>query len=249
MSLKIKGVDGREVEHFTQEEVDAKLKLAQEEKEKEFNTTIEKAKEEALEEYKKNNPDRKEDIDKLQTELTSTKDELEKLKNLGEDPNMPEGQKTRLLTKIVDLEKKIDDVTKTSKEEIERLVKDKTIDQKSTFLKRLTGEDAELSKKVEYYFDNYMPDKTDVDSMKSRMEVAFKLATNNEPKPGVLDGAFGANIKGDGNPEFNKNNNVSGTQPTANEKAIGSVLGISEADREKFGKIDASKPNAISTTV
>lgn len=240
MSVKIKDATGHEVEHFTAEEVEEKIKNAKKEQEDSFKDNLTKAQEQAIEEYKKNNPDQKEEIEKLQSELSATKSELDKLKNLNDDPNMPEGQKTRLLTRIADLEKKIEDETKTSREQIEKLSKDKFGEEKGSYLSRLSGNDTELSKKIEYYFDNFMPEKTSSEDVRVRMEAAFKLATGGDPKPGLLDGTTSASPRGEGNPEFGKRN-TEAKQPTQNEIAQGKVLGISEEDRKKFGEVDATK--------
>ena len=67
------------------------------------------------------------------------------------------------------------------------------------------------------------------------MTVAYQLATGNKPTPNLLDGKTNGSDRGVGGgytpPADNK-------ELTPNQKAIGTVLGITEKDRENYKKFE-----------
>jgi hypothetical protein len=108
---------------------------------------------------------------------------------------------------------------------------------KEKLLDKLAGTDAEMKKKIEFFYDSFKGDAVSKKDIKSRVENAYILAAGKTPAPGFLDGITGGGARGgqDYNPGGSKK------APTENEIAIGNVLGVTDKDREKFrGKVNSS---------
>jgi len=245
MPIKVRGADGQETEHFSQEEVDKKIEDATKKKEddlkSEFDGKLTKAQEEAVEQYKKDNPDQSEKVGDLQKKLDDANKELEELKD--DDGNMPEGQKERLQKKIEDLKGKVEKVTKTSQEEIDKLkntMQENKDQLKNKYLDNLADGDDEKRKKIELEFDNYMPDKDSEEDIKTRAERAYTIVEGQAPKPGLLDGVSNASARGEGNPSPQGGD----AGPSENAKEIGKHIGVGEKDWEKY---DGKDPVALAT--
>ncbi len=122
--------DGNEIEVFTKEE-------------------IETQKQEALEEYKKNNPDKSSELQKLQDDLKSKEEELQGLKN--KDLNF-----ANLRNKVQDKEKEIENIKKEMDEKIGNAKKEvlDTVmkDHYNSEILKLAGEDKELKDKIEFQY-------------------------------------------------------------------------------------------------
>lgn len=234
-------INGKEIEVFTQEEVDKKLKeqkksVEDEVKkvlEKENKKTVDEAVKKAVEKYAKEHPDANEKIEELTTKLDEA---TKKLEAAGADPD-EEGdddspQVKRLRKERDEIKKEFEDFKGDVNKKIDDMQKGAAENTKEKFLKRLAGDDKELKEKIELEFDNYRPDANSESEIEERMGKAYKLATGDDPKPGALDVVPGSGSdKGDGatpNPNETK-------EPTENAKNIGKPLGVSQEDWDKYG--------------
>lgn len=215
--MKIKNDKGEEIEVFTAEEVAAREK-----------TASEQAATKAVEEFKAQNPDKSQELEELKTKLADAEDLLKK----AEEDGKSSGQIERLRKERDDAKKAAEEAQKGMDKKFEDFRKEIVGDTKKEMLDALSKGDAELRKKIEFEFDNYRPTATSKTDVKERMEKAFQLATGNKPTPGILDGRTGGGDRGDGGgykPTEKK-------ELTPNQRAIGTVLGITDKDRENYEK-------------
>lgn len=214
--MKIKQEDGTEIEVFTEAEVQVKTKEAE--------TAAAAA---AIEKFKEENPDKTEELTAAQTKLKEAEDALKKAEeDAGGDKD---GQVARLRKERDDAKKAAEEATSGIEKKFEDFKKEMVGDTKTELLERLSAKDPELKKKIELEFDNYRPNDTSKKGIEQRMEKAYQLATGNLPKPGLLDGSIGAGDRGDGG-----SYHVDGEakEMTPNAKAIGAVLGVTDAERK-----------------
>jgi oligoendopeptidase F len=139
---------GEEKEYFSQEELDAK-------------------KQEAIDEFKKENPDKAEELKKAQ-------EELEKLK--GKDLNFANlrAQKEAAEKKVEDILKGVDDKIATVKKEVlEGVMKDHYNDT----LKNLSGGDKELQDKIELQYKRIADIVATKEEISKKLQDAAILAT------------------------------------------------------------------------
>lgn len=219
--MKIKQEDGSEIEVFTADEMKAKV-------EEESKVAATKA----VDEFKAANPDKSEELEKLQKDLKKKDEDLEAaLADGGNDKQIERLRKER-----DEAREAAEKAGSDWKKEFDSFREEIVGGSKKDLLDRLSGGDDELRKKIELEFDNYKPTETSQAAIKERMEKAYQLATGDKPTPGILDGAASAGDRGAGggvNASEKKN------EQTDNGKAIAKVLGISEEDRKKKEEYDA----------
>lgn len=213
--MKIKQADGTEIEVFTPQEVEEKTK-----------GVAEAAAQKAIDEYKAANPDKSAEANKLKTDLDEANRKLQEALDAGGEDTP---QIKRLRNERDEANKKLNETLTGVQKQIEDLKNGGVTKQKNDLLTVLSGNDAELKKKIEYEFDNYRPNDTTAEAIDERMKKAYQLATGVKPAPGPFDGLNGGSRGTNYVPKGER-------KVTDNEKAIGNVLGISDADREKFGK-------------
>ena len=217
--MKIKNEKGEEIEVFTAEETAERIKDAET-----------KAAEAAVNQYKEQNPDKADEVDKLKNDLADAQkrlDEAEKGDNKGQVERLRKERDEALSkvdTVVKDITKKIDDLTNAQIKETEE-----------EFLNRLSGGNVEMKKKIKLEFDNYKPNEKSKDAIKQRMLVAAQIVTGAKPKPDMMDNISGGGERGNGN-----GGGSSKVELTQNQKAIGNVLGITDKDRENYEKLKAN---------
>lgn len=186
MPQTISDSEGNEKEVFTQEELEAQ-------------------KQEAIEQYKSENPDKSEEIQKLQTELEETKKSLEGVKdkdvNVGK---LKEGYEKRIETLEKNIDTKMKEVSETTKKEVmEGVMKDFYSEE----LDKFSDGDDELKKKIEYHYKRISdPTATKADVTK-KLTDAFKLAGGEETQGNTAFSSGGAskvNLKQTGLTEDDK---------------------------------------------
>jgi hypothetical protein len=223
--------DGKEIEVFTQEELDAKVKAAKEEAVKTATEAASKIAEEkanvAIEAYKQSNPDKTAEIDSLKDKLAEAEAKLQQAQSYGGDGNRDE-QIERLRKERDDaisaLTKKVEDLTKI----IEAGNKSTIDNTKNNLLDHYT-KDPEQRKKLEFEFDNYRANDTTPAGMAERMAKAATLAgIEKKEQPAIMD-----NLGGAGGNKGGANYQQNVKTATPNAVAIGKALGVSEEDINK----------------
>lgn len=160
-------IDGEEKEVFTQDELEAQ-------------------KNEALEQYKKDNPDKTEELTKLQKELEDAKSDLDGFKDKDMNFANLRNKISEKEDRIKNLETSIDSKISTAKKEIlEGVMKDHYNDT----LKNLVGEDKELLDKVEFQYKRLTDTASTKEEISKKLSDAFTLATGGN-KSSFNSGAF-----------------------------------------------------------
>jgi len=241
MSTFIKNPDGSQTEVFTAEEVEAKAKEAADAATRTATDAATKAAEEAaekrIEEFKKSNPDQTEELDKLKDQLAEANAKLEAAGGKEDEEDGESGQVKRLREERDEARRALDEKMGDFEKGLESVKSARTGDIKTELLNKFAGDDKELREKIEVHFDSFVGDAITREEIQQRMENAVLLATGKPASPGVLDNIASSSSKGED----------TGTQkthePTENEKAIGTVLGVSEEDRKKYGPGGEKDPN------
>jgi alanyl-tRNA synthetase len=196
--------DGVDIEVFTAEEIEAQ-------------------KQEAIEQYKLDNPDKTDELTALQEELREKEEEIEKAK--GKDQNF---EKLRIAKdtaekKVADILAGVDDkITKAKAEVFEGVMKDHY----NETLNALSGGDEELKKKIEFNFKRL----GDVASTKAEITAKFQDAAR---LAGQTDDAVNTSVFSSGG-VGRLNIKGSETKLSADEKVLASKLGLSEAELKKY---------------
>lgn len=204
----IKQDDGTEIEVYTADE-------------------IEEQKQQAVDDYKTNNPDKTADIEALQETLAEKEIELEKMK--GKDMNFANlrNQKEAAEKKIEEIKGEIDGkISNVKKEVMEEVMRDHY----SESLKALSGDDKELEKKIEFHYKrlgDVASTKTDI---ASKLRDAWFLATKPTGDDGVNANVFASG--GVGRVQIKSQ----ATKISAEEKAVGAKFGITDEDFKKYDK-------------
>lgn len=188
---------------------------------------LEEQRNEAVETYKAENPDKTEELDALQADLTTAKEELEKAGK--KDLNFAELRKQKEAA-----EKKVDDITaqidekvgQAKKEVLESVMKDHY----NETLLGLAGDDEELKKKVEFQFNRLTDIASTKEEITKKLTDAWVLAT--KPEDNVLNTSV---ISSGGVSRMN----IRSTEPkfSPEEKAIGRKL----ADAGNLGEVEEFK--------
>jgi len=165
-------------------------------------------------------------LDQSTVELNKSKEDLvaaqEALKNAN-----PNGENFKALREAVKIaEAKVDESDKKTAQFIAQQ-RESTI---SGLIKRFSNNDVELEKKIKFNMENSlagMKAEND-DELSKKIEAAYKLSadqSNINPLRDVMgSGSYGSQFKNSKPVEFNER-----------EKSLGSKLGISDKDREKYG--------------
>ena len=154
MSEKITKEDGSEVEVFTVEELEAQ-------------------KQEAIEQYKADNPDKSGEMSTLQEQLEKAQTELEGLKAKDLSFSQLRKEKGDLEGKVSTLTKEVDaKIEKAKKEMFEGVMKDHYNDT----LNGLAGGDAELVKKIEYQYKRLGDVASTKEEIGKKLKDAYVLA-------------------------------------------------------------------------
>lgn len=221
--MKIKNDKGEEIEVFTQAEMDEHTENARAE-----------AAQKAVDEYKAANPDKAQELEQMRNDLKAAQDALEaaeKGDNKGQIARLRQERddaNNKLNTEIGALSKKLDEVMNAGTKEL-----------KEDLLVKYSKGNTETRKKIEFEFDNYRPNDTSKKGIEERMAIAVQLVTGSKPTPTVFDNiSGGAGDRGNGG-----NYNANSKEPTANQKAIGKVLGITDEDRKRYDEFKASRAN------
>lgn len=203
--------DGKEIEVFTAQEVQDQ-------------------KDAALDEFKKANPDKSEEITKLQTDLKNKEDELKGLKEKDFNFGTLRKEKAELETKINALTGEVDSkITKAKNEILEGVLRDSYTEN----LNKLSGGDKDLQAKIELQYKRLGDSAATKEEIAKKLTDAFVLATGGATKP--LDGFSSS---GAGRPNFG--NQSGGTKLTNEEKAMAQELAarggmtLTDKDLEKY---------------
>lgn len=205
--------DGNEVEAYTPEELEAKKK-------------------EAIDEHIKNNPDKKDEYEKLKTDLDAANVKLKAFEDAGGNDD---AQKRRLKEAKETAEKALAETVSGFRKEMDEFKNNFISGHKTKVLDKLSKGDPELRKKIEFEFDQYSEGKkspANEAEVTERLTKAFTLATGNKPTPNFMDGVSNAGGRGEGN---NGGSGKPQEAETDNSKAMRKVFGITDKDVEKFG--------------
>lgn len=217
--MKIKNEAGEEIEVFTAAELEERSKAVASE-----------AAQKAVDAFKVT---QEATMKELQDKLTAAESKVE------DDEDMNEGQKKRLIAERDAARKKLDEWQGNMEKRITDIVDAGKNSVKDDMLDSFSRGDAELRKKLDFFNDQFKDTPTDKKAWTDRMTQVYLLATGNRATPSVLDGITGAGARGTYEATGTQN---PGSKPvTTNEKAIGNVLGVTDADREKYrGKVRSS---------
>lgn len=202
----VKLEDGSEIQTYTEEELEAQ-------------------KQEAIEQYKLENPDKTDELTALQDELREKEEELAKSKDKDQNFAGLRKAKEEAEKKLTDFTKDIDTkISNVKKEVMEGVLKDTYNDN----LKALAGEDAELSKKIEYHYKRLGDTASTKDEISNKMRDAYLLAT----KPEGYDALNSSVLSTGGVGRLNIQ--PKGQKLSAEEKVLAGKFGISDADLKKY---------------
>ena len=229
MSQKV-NIDGKEVELFTKEEMDAKEKEVKEAETKIGQEASVKAGEEAVEKYKSENPDKTTELTKAQEDLVEANKKLEEAEGGTGGGEGDSEQVKRLRKDREEAQAKHTEEIQKVQEQLKVITDTVVGNVKEDLLVKFSGGDEEVRKKIELKYDSFVGDAV-TKEITTRMMEAVTLVTGAAPAPGILDAAMGAGARG----ETAEGGEVKKHVVTENEKAIGKVLGISEEDRVKYG--------------
>lgn len=166
MPQTIKKEDGSEETVYTENEI----------KERE-----ETARTEAIDNYKKENPDKSDEITRLQTDLATAQEDLKKYES--KDTNFGNLRKIK-----DDLEEKVKNLTSTIDEKVKEGIQSQSVEQS---IQNLAGGDEETEKKIKYEFEvtlSGVKPKTQAELTK-KIQDAYRLATG-ETMPASVSGGI-----------------------------------------------------------
>lgn len=202
MPKEIENEDGTKETVYTQQELDD-------------------IKNQEIETYKNEHPDKTEEITKLQKELEDTKELLSKKDD--KDKNFSE-----LRTKVKELETQLD-------QKVQKGINENTA---TMAIDSLSDGDDELKKKIKFHFETSLKavEPKTPEEMSKKVQDAYMLATGTKPSgagiPGFIIGS------GSGNQPKFKQENKSDLKPEV--KDLAKKMGLSEEDCKKFDKQDFS---------
>lgn len=245
--MKIKDGTGKEIEVFTQEELDEKLKKATEDATKTATDAAtdaaKTAADEAIEKYKEENPDKSDEIKELKDKLTEAEEAATEAAGDEGEGKGNDGQVKRLKEVAEKAKKDLTEGIAEIKKEMTEFKQSFTDESKDKFLDTLSKGDKEVRDKIEFEFDNYRPNDTDGKAVGERMTKAFTLATGESEVPNFMDNMSTVpGPKGDGN---NGDGTPAKGERSDNEKEIAKVMGVSEDDAKTFGEGGEKAPKDI----
>ena len=202
---------GEDEELYTPEEVDAEK---------------EKVRTEAIDNYKKENPDKTEELETTVKERDEIKVELEKLK--GKDMNFGNVRKI-----IDDLTKRLDEKDKFIEGQIKSGLQTAAVD---TAIDEMAAGDEEMKKKIKFHFDTTLAAVkiTTAEELKNKLNQSYQLAGGVPANAMPGGGAMGS---GGAYPGKRK---VSGSPLSPATKEVAKKVGITDEDIKKYDKQDFS---------
>lgn len=196
--------DGKEIEAFTAEELEAEKKKA-------------------LDEYLKEHPDQSADMQTAKTALEEAQRKLKDLEGAGNDE-----QKKRLIAERDAAEAKLKETTDTLVKEVQNIKDSFFGGAKEKTLKKLAGDDVELRKKIELEYDSFKGEPKNEVEITERLTKAYTIAKGAAPSPSILDGAGHA-----GNRGVDQTHGTNQPE-SENAKAMRKVLGIPDEAAQKY---------------
>jgi len=162
-----------------------------------------------------------EDKEKEITELANEDDKTKNLVNLRKKTEELEGEKKSLEDRLTGLETKLT-------EGLEGVDKKITENSFNEAVKKLAGDDTELTKKIVFHYNSFKGVPKDAGEMATRLSSSYTLATGSQPKNPLSGGALGGggaapNLR----PPIGK--------PSEELKEVGKKLGVTDADWAKHG--------------
>lgn len=218
--MKLFDKDGNEVDAFTNEELEAKNK-------------------EAVDTYIKENPSKKDELDKLTGDLKTATEKIAEFEKGGggeggEGGEGDDEQKKRLKQAKVDAENALAEGLKEVKDEMIKFKEGFVSGHKTKILDKLANGDPELLKKIELEYDDYSEGKSapaNETEMQERLTKAFTIATGLPPAPNFMDGMANSAPRGEGD---NGGAGETKEPETENSKNMRKVFDISDKDAEEF---------------
>jgi len=205
---------GEDVEVFTQDDLNRSV-------------SAELAK--AMDDYKVSNPDMSVELEDLKIKLAGAENDLaeastgnpQQVERLRKERDEA---KTTLRSSLETINKRLDDVQNQG-----------TTTLKNSLLDQVSNGDKKVRDRIEFEFDRYNSGAKSDKDIHDRMAIAASIVVGSKSTPNVMSGGFGGSMRG------NSNFNSGSTATTFNdsEKAIGSQMGITEADREAYLKAKA----------
>ena len=215
MPQTIKDADGNDIEVFTADELAEKEIVA---------------KEAAVEEFKKENPDKSDEITELQGKLDKVNEDLDKAGEKDQNFDNLRKQKDDAETKLKAATEGIDEKIGTAKEEIKKEVLEGVMqDHYADTLKSLAGDDEELKKKIEFNYNRLQDPGVTKPEVTKKLTDAYHLSTITETEDALTTSVISSG-------------GVSRVKTTPDdksfsgeEKELGQKFGISEDDIKKYG--------------
>lgn len=201
----IKNEDGTEVEVFTPQEVDEKLKAKEAELNSGWETKINETK------------------TALETAMADKKRIEEQMKGGGQ------GENFKTLKEALD---KKDTEINELRTNMQKSEENRINEFRDTLIKKIVGTDKELEKKILFNFNETLKGVTakNQEEISAKLQAAVKLSMDNV-SPSILQNA----MNGAGGPGFIPNSSNGPVEFSQTEKALGAKLGISEEDYKKYG--------------
>lgn len=207
MPYKVTSEDGEEIETFSQEEAEAMV--------------LERTQAEA----ERIEQEKQEEIDRLANEKLEMEEELEKLRN--KEMNF-ERVRNKAAGKEVEVSEEIRNQIKSLEDRISEIAAQPKNDVKHEFVSRNIGEDKEQLERFNYYYDKLGSEAKSKEEVLKAAEEALQLASGGQYKPDTSSSMY--------TPGASANYRNQETKQTSEEsKRIGDLLGVSEADRKKYG--------------
>lgn len=201
MPQTIKDSEGNEIEVFTQEEIEGQ-------------------KQEAIEAFKTENPDKTAELAELQEKMREAEEKLAKVGDKDYNFKALEKAKNDAESKLKSFTQEWEGKLQNVKKEVLEGVMS---DHKNDTLKQLSGGDAELEKKIEFHYKRLGDVAGTKAEITSKLKDAWVLATKKE------DDGMNASIYGSGNVGRLNINNQS-PKFSAEEQELGSKFGLKPED-------------------
>ena len=205
--------NGNETEVFTKEELSAQ-------------------KEEAIEEYKKTNPDKTDELIKIQEDLEKAQSELKGLKDKDINFSNLRNKVQDKEKEIEDLKKSIDDKIGTAKKEVlDTVMKDHY----NSEITRLAGEDKELKDKIELQYKRLADSAGTKEEISKKLQDAFILSGGSTGEK-FDNSAFSSGGVGNIKNTIKKSKEKLGTEERELLNRLGEAGGIKFTDKDLEGK-------------
>lgn len=180
---------------------------------------IEAQKQAAIDEYKQANPDRSEEITKLQEEIEGFKSKDLNFGNLRQQLKEKED-------KLAEFSKTVPELIEKSKREVlDAVMKDHY----NETIKSLSGDDEELKKKIEFHYKRLADTASTKEEITKKITDAWTLAT----KPEGGGNYDTVSVSSGGVRPIKINSSNKGFSPE--EKAVAKNFGLNEEDLKKYG--------------